>query len=365
MRVKKLLIILAVLFIANNAFCKGQQEGKSQSTTVRGGDKLFARGGTGSLTINNQASFDVVIFAGVISSNNVLGGIRAGDSRTFDISKLRLPSKNGSFLIRAASFDTYSKNNYRVTEEHVLYTGLVVYDLNNPRDAVNLNIFAGISQEQQECIYVSNTSKFVLELRLGNPNGEKLATLAPLQVNKPIFLSRQRNNMPYEFYATYVYVDPHTNEVKSFVAKDMSERQRRSPSADRVNPMVFDGPKDTSQITYLVSFLRIKNDTNESLNFQDGTTWLFDQKGEPLVESGQLMTFEIPAMSGDKGQPYSNLNMVFDSTKTLRMNRLDAKPGVVYDIIVTTRNGNPAYDIRPTEYKDKLEDLRVSLFLGD
>jgi len=41
------------------------------------------------------------------------------------------------------------------------------------------------------------------------------------------------------------------------------------------------------------------------------------------------------------------------------------KPGVVYDLVITVKNGNPAYDIRPTEYKDKLEDLRVSLFLGD
>jgi hypothetical protein len=333
--------------------------------TIKNSDTLFAEGGNGTLTINNQASFDVIIFAGKVSNNNVLGGIRGGKERTFDISTLDLPAKNGSFLIRAASFETYNKKNLRVTEADVLYSGLVVYDLNNPRDKTNLNIFAGISEQQSEWIYVSNTSRFVLELRLDNPNGEKIATLAPLQENKQVFLTPLPQGMPYQFYATYVYVDPQSNEIKSFVAKDRSDRQRRIPNTESVNPMVFNGPKDTSSISYLVAFLRMKNDTNESLNFMDGTTWLPDQKGRRLVESGQLATFELAAMSGDAGQLYTNLNMEFDSTKTLRINQLSAKPGVVYDLVISEQNGNYAYDIRETAYKDKLEDLRMSLFLGD
>ncbi|MCL1813486.1 MAG: hypothetical protein FWG29_08205 [Treponema sp.] len=240
MRAKKLLIILAVLFIANNAFCKGQQEGKSQSTTVRGGDNLFARGGTGSLTINNQANFDVVIFAGKISNNNVLGGIRAGDSRTFDISKLRLPEENGCFLVRAASFETYNKKNFRVTEDDVLYTGLVVYDLNNPRDAINLNIYAGINKEQDAWIYVSNNSRFVLELRLDNPNGEQIAALAPFAANKSIYLKPLPGGLPYQFFAAYVYVDPSSHEIINFIEKDPI-RQRRIPGESSIQ-MIFSGP---------------------------------------------------------------------------------------------------------------------------
>lgn len=342
-----------------------QTDPNKDYATITGGSDLFAEGGTGSVTINNQASFDVIIFAGKVANNTVLGGIKAGKSRTFDISKLSLPAKNGSFLIRAASFETYRSKNYRVTENDVLYAGLVVYDLNDPKDRTNLNIFAGISETQKEFIYVSNTSKFVLELRLDNPNGEKIATLAPLQENKRVFLTPLDQGMPHQFYATYVYIDPSSNEIKSFVAKNRSERQRRIPNSEGVNPMVFDGPKDTSDIAYLVGFVRLKNETNESLNFMDGTRWLPDQKGRRLVESGQFATFELAAMSGDSGQTYTNLNMEFDSTKTLRLNRLSIRSGVVYDLIITTQNGNPAYDIRETAYKDRLEDLRISLFLGD
>jgi hypothetical protein len=342
-----------------------QTDAGKDYATIDANGVTFREGGSGSLTINNQASFDVIVYAGRVSNNTVLGGIRAGKESTFDLTTLNLPSKNGSFLIRAASFDTYKSKNFRVTEADVLYTGLVVYDLNNPKDKTNLNIYAGINQSQSEWIYVSNTSKFVLELRLDNPTGEKIATLAPLQENKQVFLAPLTQGMPYQFYATYVYVDPSTNEMKSFVAKDRSERQRRIPNTESVNPMVFSGPKDTSDIGYLVGFLRLKNDTNESLNFMDGTTWLSDQKGRRLVESSQLVTFELAAESGDAGQLYTNLNMEFDSTKTLRLDSLSVKPGVVYDLVISTQNGNPAYDIRETAYRDRLEDMRMSLFLGD
>jgi len=368
-----ILLIMIVTLLAAGCASGGNSERNSaiqtdsgkDYATITGGDDLFKEGGTGSLTINNQASFDVIIYAGKVANNNVLGGIRAGKSRTFNIAALNLPAKNGSFLIRAASFETYRSKNYRVTENDVLYAGLVVFDLNDPKDKTNLNIFAGINDKQNEFIYVSNTSKFVLELRLDNPNGEKIATLAPLQENKRVFLTPLDQGMPYQFYATYVYIDPTSNEVKSFVAKNRSERQRRIPNNEGVNPMIFPGPSDTPDIGYLVGFLRLKNETSESLNFMDGTRWLADQKGRRLVESGQFSTFELPAMSGDAGQVYTNLNMEFDSTKNLRLNRLSIRPGVVYDLIITTQNGNPAYAIRETAYRDKLEDLQISLFLGD
>jgi hypothetical protein len=332
--------------------------------TVTGSDAdLFTEGGKGSLTINNQASFDVIIFAGKVANDNVLGGIRSGRSRTFDISALSLPAKNGSFLIRAASYTTYSRKNRRVTEADVLYTGLVVYDLGDPRDATNINIYAGINQEQNEYIYVSNTSKFVLELRVDTPNGEKLATLAPLQENKRVFLSPLPQGMPYSFYPTYVYIDPSTNEVKSFSAKSRADRERGIPNAESVNPLVFSGPGDTSNIAYKIGFFRVKNDTSEGFNLMDGTLLPPDQKGRRFVASGEMQTFEL--LSGDAGQVYTNLSLEFDSTKTLRFNPVSIKPGIVYDVSIINRSGNYAYDIRETAYKDKLEDMQVSLLLGD
>jgi hypothetical protein len=365
MKTKRYLILPAVIVMLLAAGCLSDGNSRG-SAIITGGAGLFASGGRGSLTINNQASFDVIIFAGKVSNNNVMGGIRAGQSRTFDLSTITLPGTNGSFLIRAASFEQYNRRNARVREDDVVYTGLVVFDLNDPRQKTNLNIFAGISDNEGEYVWVSNTSKFVLELRVGTPNGEKMATLAPFQTNKAIPLRQQQRNMPYEFYATYVYVDPQTNEIVNFAARGMDERQRRTPSADRVNPMVFPGPTNTSQIAYLNGFLRVNNQTNASFNLTDGTTWLFDQKGIPLVESGMIMTFDLPSLRGEAGQPYTNINLEFDNTsRNIRLNRFDVKPGIVYDLIVFMRDGNYAYGITATERRDRLEDLQMSLFFGD
>ncbi|GHT90289.1 hypothetical protein FACS1894137_19670 [Spirochaetia bacterium] len=129
--------------------------------------------------------------------------------------------------------------------------------------------------------------------------------------------------------------------------------------------MTFPGPKDTSQIGYIVGFLRLRNDTNQSLNFNDGTRILPDQKGRRLVESGSMYTYELAAESGEKGQTYTNLNMEFDDTRTLRISNISIKPGTVYDVIVSEQSGNFAYDVRETAAKNKLEDMRMSLFLGD
>jgi hypothetical protein len=354
--------VLAVLLFFG---CGSGPKDNGYTTVATNSPGFWDNQSGGTLTINNQASFDVIIFGGKVTNDLVLGGIRSGKSKTFDLKKINLPSDKGSFLIRAASISTYDKKNARISEADVMYSALVVYDLTDPADRTEINIFAGIDETQSTYIYASNQSQFVLELRLGTPTGEKIATLAPIQENKKIYLTPAADGLAYNFYATYVYIDPATNEMKSFVAGDRKERQRDLPASDGVTPIIFTGPKDTSQIGYIVGFLQLKNDTGQGLVFQDGRTLLPDQKGRRFVRSGQLQTFEIPSTSGNAGQTYTNLNMEFDDTSILRINNISIKPGTVYDVLVSQQNGNFAYDVRETAAKNKLEDMRMSLFLGD
>jgi len=250
----------------------------------------FKEGGKGSLTINNQASFDVIIYAGKVVNNNVLGGIRAGKSRTFDLTTLKLPSKNGAFLVRAAAFETYSKKKARVTEDDVLYTGLVVYDLNKPGDTTDLNIHKDI--DQNTWFSVSNESQFVLELRAGRPDGELITSLPPLQENKRVFLKPLSSGMPHEIYAAYVYAGAQSNGVKTSTVD--ADRQRVMPSGfdGGVRRMVFHGPKDISALRPpAVSYFRLVNDTYEDILFMDGNTRLTDQQGLQRAAAGRTATF--------------------------------------------------------------------------
>lgn len=116
----------------------------------------------GSLTIVNETSSDVVIFIGKVEREAVLGDIKANQSRTFDLSKVPGIPESGSLLVRAASFNTY-RSKARITEEDVIYTGLVVYNLKDKSDRNHLSIYRGVDRTQQTCIYVSNESEnFVL-----------------------------------------------------------------------------------------------------------------------------------------------------------------------------------------------------------
>jgi hypothetical protein len=321
-------------------------------------DDLFKEGGAGSLTINNKASFDVVIFAGKISNNKVLGGIKAGKSRAFDLSKMGLIDKNGSFLIRAASYKTYTKSCLQMREDDVLYSGLVVYDLNDSNDRVNMDIFVGIQESKQEYIYATNHSPFVLELRLNHPAGDKIATLHPNQDNKKIYLTPLDDGMPYTIYPSYVYVDPKSNEIKSFLSKSEKDRYRERPENDGVSPLMFKGPESTSDIGYAVGFLRLKNSTPEGLNLRDGMTWLKDQKGSRFVRSGKATTFEL---SAESSQAYRGLNVEFDRAALMKIASLQVERGVIYDLEIYEENGNYEYNVQASGFKDKLEDMKMSL----
>ena len=326
-------------------------------TTIPSNSNMFREGGTGTLTITNQASFDIIIFAGNIDPRNILGGIRAGRERTFDLRNSINLRGNGSFMIRAASFETYGQVN-RITEEHILYSALVVYDLDQPTDKTHLNIYAGIDKDRDEWIYVSNSSRFVLELRLDTPNGEKLATLAPWHEGKQLFLTPLPNGMPYSFYPTYVYVDPKTNEIRNFGAK--GEDRRWEIPDTRVTPIVFSGPESSSDIMYRLGFIRVKNDTNENFQFKDGGTILPDQKTRRMVATGQLSTFELPADSPERGRRYANLNIEFQNRRTLQVDPTEIKPGWVYEVTISGSPGNyRASPFRPIEYRDKLEEMEM------
>lgn len=318
----------------------------------------------GSLTINNETSTDLVIFAGKVEKSALLGGIYKNGSRTFDLSKITGISESGSILIRAATYENF-KGKARITEEDVIYTGLVVYNLKDPADKSNISIFRGVDTQQQTCIYVSNESEnFVLELRLDNPSqGDVIATLAPLTTNKRIYLAPRDDGLSYDFYPTFVYVNPKTNE-KSSMNSGKTDRKRAVPerTGGTITPIRFTGPS-ASSIGYDVAFINLQNDTTSGIEFRNANTILKDQKGIGFTASGRQAVYEVTSTNGEAGQLYSALTMVFDdfTEKTIAAQKF--KPGYKYELVVTTMNGNYQYDIREVGKKSLVEDARIQLFM--
>ena len=343
--------LLALSLVSGCASTKGVTELKKKSVSFNNE--------TGSLTISNETSQDVVIFVGKVEKDTVLGGIYANKSRTFDLSKISGIPDSGSMLIRVATFETY-RGKIRITEEDVIYTGLVVYNLKEPQEKINISIYKGVDTAQQTCIYVSNESAyFVLELRMGNPaQGEVIATLPPLATNKRIYLTPRDDGLAYDFYANFIYVNPKNGEKTSMNAgKTDRKRAYPEPVGGNITPMRFQGPSKGS-VGYDVAFISLQNDTHAGLEFRNAETTLKNQKGIRFTPSGRTDVYEIPSELGESGQTYTGLELEFDNF----MKKSTFRPGYKYELIVTDIEGNYQYDIREVGKKSLAEDARIHLF---
>jgi len=351
----------AVLFAAMVAGCVSTNSA-TKVVNLKAKDVSF-KSEAGSLTISNETASDVVVFVGRVEKNAVIGGIKANEQRTFDLSKVPGIPDTGSLLIRAATFETY-KGRARITEDDVIYTGLVVYNLKDKTDRSSLSIYRGVDSSQQTCIYVSNESEhYVLELRMGNPGqGDVIATLPPLQTNKRIYLSPRDDGLAYDFYPTFVFVNPKTGEKTSMNA-GKTDRKRALPEkvGGDLTPIRFVGPSKSS-IGYDVAFISLQNDTGAGIEFRNAETTLRNQKGNRFTPSGRTDVYEIQSTNGEGGQTYTALTFEFDDFTKKTINPYTFKPGYKYEVIVTQMNGNYQYDIREAGQKSLIEDARIQLF---
>ncbi len=347
--------ILGFAFVPGCASAKGAAELDKK--------KVNFKSEVGSLTINNETSQDIVIFVGKVEKGTQIGGIKAVSTRSFNLSKIPGIPNSGSLLIRAVAFGD-GKKKIKPTEEEVIYTGLVVYNLKDTLEKINVSIYSGVDTERQTCIYISNESEnFVLELRKDNPSqGEVIATLPPLATNRRIYLTPRDDGLAYDFYPTFVYVNPKTGEKTSMNAgKTDRKRAIPEPAGGNITPMRFKGPSN-GNIGYDVAFISIQNDTHDGLEFRNVETTLKNQKGVAFTPSGRSDVYEIQCSNGESGQTYTGLTLEFDNFTTKTISKYTFLPGYKYEILVTDMDGNYEYDIREVGKKSITEDARIHLF---
>lgn len=321
----------------------------------------------GNLTVQNNTGKDVIIFLGAITRNKMLGGVRAGQGRTFNLGKIPGIPEKGSLLIRAATAETY-KEKIRLTDKDVIYTGLVVYNLRDKTDKSLVDIYSGVDTEQKTCIYVSNKSQYyVLKLRLGSfSQGPVVATLRPGATNVPVYLSPREDKFPYDFYPTYVYADPKTGELSPMDA-GLKDRKRAIPKpfgGDDVSRLEFGGP--AAPITgYSTAFISLQNDTGSLIEFRNAEKPLQNQKGWFGTESGRTDIYNIESADGEEGQAYTALQFEFDNHSKITVSPHKFKPGYKYRVIVTEVNGSYQYSLTETGKKSIVENTRIELFMEE
>ena len=350
---KNLLTILLLFVLTSVTFT---QENTKTERSISFKDE------NGSLFIRNNTAADVVIFVGRVEHKIILGGIKGGSARSFDIKKIPSVPTRGTFLIHAVNYETVKRNMF-IMEDDIVYTGLVTYNLDDKNDMTQIIIPNIIDAKQQFSIYVSNESvNYILELRIDSPRqGHVVAVLPPLQWNKRIYLSPRDDGRAYSFYPAFVYVNPKTGE-KTLISGNDYDTQRLIPQkvGEVTAQMRFSEPSKSS-VKYDVAFVSLQNDTSCGVEFHNAKNILTNQKGSRFTLSGHTDVYELQATNEGDGQFYSALSLEFDDFTKKTISPYTFKAGYKYTLIVTQVNGTYQYDIHETGKKTLIEDMRIEL----
>lgn len=196
----------------------------------------------GILEITNLDDSDLAIFAGKIERDVFLGGIKAQSSRKFDLSKLPGIPSQGAVFFTVTRYETFkTKGNAGITADDVLYTGLIVYNLDEPNQITRTTIPNSIGGDA--VIYVTNSSRYYLELHKDEPDGEVLSVLVPGERSKKLWIELRQDYLPYTIFPRYLYIDTKTGELARTEPQD---RKRVVPiipgSGEMIYVLDFFGP---------------------------------------------------------------------------------------------------------------------------
>jgi hypothetical protein len=253
----------------------------------------FDNEAAGILTVTNNTSDTLVLFAGSIANQSIIGGIRNGpnQTRSFDIFG-DVSEQNGAFLMRAIKESVYRKKGSAIDEDDVMFARLVTYDKNDRSQKTNIIIDKRV--EGEAVVYFENDSNLVLEIRLDSPTGEKIATLPPFQRKKAIYLTPNRYG--YTYFPTYIYYDTKQKDVRSITTTDLAKGKSCRPvvPGSGEDPQFVPFPKpNLNDIFMPVVTLVVSNESTNGIFFRSGTTPKESIRGNVMINSGGSETYEI------------------------------------------------------------------------
>jgi hypothetical protein len=338
------------------------------TVTIKDGD--FVSEPAGRLIVSNMTNVELAIFAGKVERGNFLGAVGTGAqnrprSRRFDINRIAGLPNSGSFLFRATTYEQVNRKGLsNITEEDVIYTGLVAFNKND-KDPLEFQIFRNVDDSQSTFIYVSNYTNFVLQLRLDSSDGEFVAALAPQQRLKKLWIRPRDDGLYYTFFPTYVYVDPRTGELNRFsdLENVNGKRFEPEPPSPDLREIAFRGPGENGP-QYNVAFIRLQNDADFLISFQTARgNFRVNDRGTRNTSGGRTDIYQIDSGSIIGGKTYSGLTLDTEFGY-VDLAPVTVKPGYVYDVVFTRMNGISQYDWKEREKKSLMNDARMVLF-GD
>jgi len=304
----------------------------------------------GTLELINGSNKDMILFVGQTPSpSSMLGGVRAGATRKFDISRHVDDFAVGGYtILRGVTKEEYDKNPDPAKAKiefnaMVTYRGGTMYRYNIDRNYIGDNGFR-----------VTNRGRIGMELRKDSPDGEKVAYLPALQQNQIVYT---QTTDALTLFPVYVFYNKSTGEVTTLKSTTLFESIQASPrplGASTSGIQNYYLPNDES-LTWasIVGTLKqptayvtvINNIANQSGYVTNALSKRFiSQNGYDAIGSGEKEVFEVE--STEEGSPIGLVIVFYGGNVKVPVlfNKDDTDPPVLkngynYNVTVTYTAG--------------------------
>lgn len=320
----------------------------------------------GSLRINNLSGEDLVFFAGNISRNNILGGVRASQQgREFDLKKSLAGklSGRGVFLLRAVRASVYEERlaaGGNATNDDVVYYQVVAYDMDDSgrKSEYTVSTISG-KGGAKEYLILQNNSPYPVELRKDDPAGEVLLTLRPRQSNVKYYLSPDVDNYGYQIWPTYITYNSRTGEMNS-IQGDVNDTRTVLPTLQGADVTIKSPRGDIFSSS--IAYLKVINHYDDGIYLTAGGQRKKSQDGIALVNSGRSETFEFAASEDGTFLPGLSIQIGRMGSE-IGFGNITLKAGYTYDAVVWNDNGVSRIRLTEPKKRDLSANGQVQLAL--
>ncbi|MDR0761072.1 MAG: hypothetical protein LBF74_13355, partial [Treponema sp.] len=272
------------------------------------GDIKWNSEANGTLAIINNTQKDMIIFQGQTPSiSNILGGVRAGTTKDFDVSDDVDDFDVGGYLIlRGIPKDEYEKNKANLSLAKIEYSAMATYKSGKKyRTEISPSYTGDFGYK------VTNSGRIGLELRKNSPDGEKIAYLPSLATNVMLYADAATS---LAIFPVYVYYTKSTGQVTTLKPTDhfasVTATPRPLANASQIQSYYF--PNDTTvtwdqikgSLKSPVAYFSVSNNVpNQGIFFTlAGGNALYAQNGYDAVGTGEQLTFELESTVAGSGK---------------------------------------------------------------
>ncbi|MDR0472672.1 MAG: hypothetical protein LBH43_03230 [Treponema sp.] len=286
-------LVLAAWLILGFAGCDDGSGGNTGEDNIN-----WSNEPSGTLNVTNNTSKDMVLFIGQTpATNNIIGGVRAGVSKDFDISSHVSDFQIGGFVVlRGIAKDEYNANKSNLTRARIEYSAMATYGQNKKfRTEISPSYMGDYAYR------VTNIGPIGMELRKDSPDGEKIGYLPNLASNMLLYADSTDG---FSIYPVYVYYTKSNGQVTTLKPTSMFETVSVSPRAatgGAIQSYTFPADDNATwenikeTLTSPVAYVTVTNNvSNQSGRVTiAGTNRIKSQNGFDSIGSGEMLTYEI------------------------------------------------------------------------